>query len=73
MKIRITYPHNLKPGKKSKDFQGFQTVIQFQVSGELFFFVLTFTPHLNVKHLQSPGNLNIYITWKNKKWIKNLI
>ena len=38
-----------------------------------FFFIVTFTLHLNVKNLQSPGNLNWYITWENKKWIKNLI
>ena len=35
------------------------------------FFMVTFTLHLNVKNLQSPGNL--YITWENKKWVKNLI
>ena len=27
-----------------------------------FFLIVTFTLHLNVKHLQSPGNLNWYIT-----------
>ena len=38
-----------------------------------FFFIVTFTLHLNVKNLQSIGNLNWYISWENKKWIKNLI
>ena len=38
-----------------------------------FFFIVTFTLHLNVKKLQSPGNLNWYITWENKKCVKNLI
>ena len=36
-----------------------------------FFFIVTFALHLNVKNLQSPGSL--YITWENKKWVKNLI
>ena len=40
---------------------------------EAFFFIVTFTLHSNVKKLQSLGNLNWYITWENKKWVKNLI
>ena len=37
------------------------------------FFIVTFTLHLNAKNLQLQGNLNWYITWENKKLIKNLI
>ena len=34
------------------------------------FFIVTFTLHLNVKNLQSPGNLNWYITWETKNELK---
>ena len=35
----------------------------------IYIHIITFT-RLNVNNLQSPGNLNSYITWKNSKWIK---
>ena len=34
------------------------------------FFIVTFT-RLNVKNLQSPGNLNWYITWETKNGLKS--
>ena len=35
-----------------------------------FFLIATFTLHLNVKNVQSPGNLNCYITWETKNRLK---
>ena len=43
----------------------------FSVEDSFFYsYIYTTFKH---KKLQSPDNLNLYITWENKKWIKNLI
>ena len=70
--ILKTFPIEIRDSKLLKIFKHkIRYGISIRSPTFFFFLIVTFTLHLNVKNLQSPGNL--YITWENKKWVKNLI